>query len=202
MSEVIVDTLKHSGNSSTANVTLASNGNVAVAGQLSAGSYSGLPASGVVLKKSYYEIARSTPTDSSFPSDDTAPQISEGVEIFSQAYTPSTSSCDLYINTWFHAGEASNISNAVHAGLFISGTNDALQVCSCEAEYYGNEARQINGKIIFIYKMASWGTTEKTFSIRTSGANAINYHYPGGFATALFSAGSSKTGFTIEEIST
>ena len=41
MSEVIVDTLKHSGNSSTANVTLASNGNVSVAGALSAGSFTG-----------------------------------------------------------------------------------------------------------------------------------------------------------------
>ena len=34
MSEVIVDTLKHSGNSSTANVTLASNGDVTVAKDL------------------------------------------------------------------------------------------------------------------------------------------------------------------------
>ena len=41
MSEVIVDTLKHSGNSGTANVTLASNGNVTVAGALSAGSFTG-----------------------------------------------------------------------------------------------------------------------------------------------------------------
>ena len=41
MSEVIVDTLKHSGNSGTANVTLASNGNVSVAGALSAGSFTG-----------------------------------------------------------------------------------------------------------------------------------------------------------------
>tara|TARA_A100001037_G_scaffold301311_1_gene330538 strand:- start:1319 stop:1927 length:609 start_codon:yes stop_codon:yes gene_type:complete len=202
MSKIEVDSLTHTGNNSTDNLVLASNGNVTVAGQLSAGSYSGLPASGVVLKKSYYEIARSTPAGNAFPADDTSPQITEGDEIFSQAYTPSTSSCDLYINTWFHAGEASNISNAVHAGLFISGTNDALQVCSCEAEYYGNEARQINGKIIFIYKMASWGTTEKTFSIRTSGCNGVNYHYIGGFATAQFSAGSSKTGFTIEEVAT
>ena len=41
MSEVIVDTLTHSGNSGTANVTLASNGNVTIAGALSAGSFVG-----------------------------------------------------------------------------------------------------------------------------------------------------------------
>ena len=199
MSEVIVDTLTHSGNSSTANVTLASNGDVAVAGALSAGSFVG---AGVLIKKSYYEIARSAPAGNAWAADDTAPQITEGDEIFSQSYTPSTASCDLYINTWFHAGESSNVSNAVHAGLFISGTNDALQVGSCPAEYYGNAARQINGKIIFIYKMASWGTTAKTFSIRTSGCNAVNYHYIGGLATQQFSAGSSKTGFVIEEIAT
>ena len=195
MSTIKTTNITHGSNTGTNNLILDDTGKVSIAAQK-------LYCPGTVIKKSYYEIARSTPTDSAFPSDDTAPQISEGVEIFSQAYTPSTSSCDLYINTWFHAGEASNISNAVHAGLFISGTNDALQVCSCEAEYYGNEARQINGKIIFIYKMASWGTTEKTFSIRVSGCNGVNYHYIGGFATAQFSAGSSKTGFTIEEIAT
>ncbi len=41
MSEIIVDTLTHSGNSSTANVTLASNGDVSIAGALSAGSFTG-----------------------------------------------------------------------------------------------------------------------------------------------------------------
>ena len=49
MSEVIV--VPNIRNSGTANVTLASNGNVTEAGQLSAGSYSGLPASGVLLRK-------------------------------------------------------------------------------------------------------------------------------------------------------
>ncbi len=199
MSEVIVDTLTHSGNSSTANVTLASNGDVAVAGALSAGSFVG---AGVLIKKSYYEIARSAPAGNAWAADDTAPQITEGDEIFSQSYTPSTASCDLYINTWFHAGESSNISNSVHAALFISGTNDALQVCSCPAQYWGQADRQVNGKIIFIYKMASWGTTAKTFSIRTSGCNAINYHYVGGLATQQFSANASKSGFTIEEVAT
>ena len=50
MSEVIVDTLKHSGNTGTANLTLASNGNVTVAGALSANSITG---GGILLKKTY-----------------------------------------------------------------------------------------------------------------------------------------------------
>ena len=41
MSEVIVDTLKHTGNNSTANLTLASNGNVTAAAALSATSFTG-----------------------------------------------------------------------------------------------------------------------------------------------------------------
>ena len=87
MSKIEVDSLTHTGNNSTDNLVLASNGNVTVAGQLSAGSYSGLPASGVVLKKSYYEIARSAPTGNTWTADDTAPQITEGDEIFSQYST-------------------------------------------------------------------------------------------------------------------
>tara|TARA_R100000008_G_C3472939_1_gene109925 strand:- start:3 stop:587 length:585 start_codon:yes stop_codon:yes gene_type:complete len=194
MSTLRTTNLKHESSSSN-NIVLDDTGKVSIA-------TGKLYCPGVLIKKSYYEIARQTPSGGAFPADDTAPQITEGDQIFSQAYTPSTSSCDLYINTWFHAGEASNISNSVHGALFISGTNDALQVCSCPAEYWGGSDRQVNGSIQFIYKMASWGTTEKTFSIRVSGCNAINYHYVGEFATAQFSANACKSGFTIEEIAT
>tara|TARA_B100000287_G_scaffold138784_1_gene130747 strand:- start:981 stop:1574 length:594 start_codon:yes stop_codon:yes gene_type:complete len=197
MSEVIVDTLKHSGNSSTANLTLASNGNVTVAGALSAGSFVG---AGKLLRKTYLEIPRNTFTQSYFPNDDTAPQITEGAEAWSGAYTPSTASCDLFITATFTQAEASNVGDAMTSALFVSGTNDALQVRSF---YNVGSSTEHNSPVTMIYKMASWGTTEKTFSIRFGGGNCINYAwYTSGLATTLYSADACKTGFVIEEIST
>jgi len=199
MSEIIVDTLKHSGNNSTANVTLASNGNVSVAGALSAGSFTG---AGILLKKSYFEIPRASYTNALFPDDDTTPQRTEGAEAFSQAYTPSTGSCDLYITAFMYAGEASNISNSISGGLFISDNLDCLQVISSFTEGSGSGTHG-NAILHWQYKMASWGTTEKTFSLRTHGANCINYvHNDGDYSEAKWGATATKTSFVIEEIST
>ena len=86
-------------------------------------------------------------------------------------------------------------------GLFVSGTNDALQVVS--GYTVGNDAGSVHSdNFLIIYKMASWGTTEKTFSIRAHAANSINYQNAGGGAEAKFGAAASKTAFIIEEIAT
>ena len=77
--------------------------NVSVASSVTAGTFFGNGAGitgvsgGVLLRKTFYTITRQSITQSSFANDDTAPQIDEGIEFFSQAYTPSTANCDLYI---------------------------------------------------------------------------------------------------------
>jgi len=55
MSTLKTTSITHGSNSGTANVSLASNGNVTVAGALSAGSYSGLPASGLFSSYAFIE---------------------------------------------------------------------------------------------------------------------------------------------------
>tara|TARA_B100000029_G_scaffold244513_2_gene241680 strand:+ start:157 stop:750 length:594 start_codon:yes stop_codon:yes gene_type:complete len=197
MSSIIVDEITHSGNTGTSNLTLASNGNVTVAGTLSANSITG---GGKLLRKTYLEIPRATFTQSYFPNDDTVPQITEGAEAWSGNYTPSTASCDLYISCTFTQAEASNVGDAMTSALFVSGTNDALQVRSF---YNVGASTEHNSPVTMMYKMASWGTTQKTFSIRFGGGNCINYAwYTSGLATTLYSADACKTGFIIEEIST
>ena len=156
---------------------------------------------GTVIRKSYYPIGRGTFTQSTFPNDDTVPQITEGAEAASQAYTPSTANCDLIITVFAGIKESGNVSNNHAMGLFVSGTNDALQVVS--GYTVGNDAGSVHSdNFLIIYKMASWGTTEKTFSIRAHAANSINYQNAGGGAEAKFGAAASKTAFIIEEIAT
>ena len=158
------------------------------------------PTAGTILKKTYYEIARATWTDSEFPDDDTIPQNDEGVEVFTQAYTPTnTSGCDIWVTAHFHLAETSNIANGFAAGLFISSQTDALQVRS---NYQDGSDSYHNGDITIIHKIATWSGA-RTFSLRASGTNSINYqHHGSGWAGTLYGANQSKSPFIIEEVAT
>ena len=79
--------------------------NVSVASSITASTFFGNGAGvtnvggGILLRKSFFTIPRqSLGSHAQFPNDDTVPQITEGVEFFSQAYTPSTANCELFIH--------------------------------------------------------------------------------------------------------
>ena len=153
--------------------------------------------SGKLLRKTFYDITRQSTSQASFPNDDTAPQIDEGIEIFSQAYTPSTANCDLYIFCTAGIKERTNVADDVGMALFISDNTNALRVVT---EY--NSAGVVHGAIMTIaHKMPSWGVSAKTFSLRTHKANSINYA-AFGYAEEKYGASTHASLFSIEEIST
>ena len=156
----------------------------------------GMP-TGSVLKKTFYSIGRGTMAASAFPNDDTIPQRTEGAEIFSQAYTPSTTSCNIMITTYIRLGEASNVDNAMQLGLFISDDLGCLVV----GEDY-NRYGDINmANITLMHSMSGWSGA-KTFSLRSSGAGTYNYsNEDSGYAAVKFGA-SFKSAFIVEEIAT
>ena len=178
--------------------------NVSVASSVTAGTIFGNGAgltgvvAGTLLKKSAYTIARQSISPSSFPLDDTIPQISEGTEFFSQAYTPSTANCDLYIYCSAMVRERTNVADDVGMGLFISDSTDALRVVTELMAGYGHGAQ------LYIYhKMPSWGVSAKTFSLRCHKANSINYQsLYGGYPSEKFSQAASESLFIIEEVAT
>ena len=179
--------------------------NVSVASSVTASTFHGNGAGvtnasgGILLRKSAYTISRQSISNNEFPRDDTIPQISEGTQFFSQAYTPSTANCDLYIFCTAKIAESSNVADQNGMALFINDSTDALRVVTDYATGgYGH------GSYLTLYhKMASWGVSAKTFSLRASGTNAINYQskynsYPG----QKYSAAASEPLFIVEEIST
>ena len=178
--------------------------NVSTASSVTAGTFYGNGAglsnvtAGLLLRKTAYEISRQAISPSSFPLDDTIPQRSEGTEFFSQAYTPSTANCELYIYCSAMIRERTNVADDVGMGLFISDQNDALRVVTGFMQGYGH------GELLHLYhKMPSWGASAKTFSLRCHKANSINYQaLYGGYPSEKFSAAASQTLFIIEEIST
>ena len=178
--------------------------NVSVASSITASTFHGNGAgitgvtSGALLRKSFYTIARQSISNVSWPGDDTIPQINEGTQFFSQAYTPSTANCDLYIYCSAGIRERTNIADDLGYALFVSGTNDALRVVTSYMSGY------CQGEHVHMWhKMPSWGVSEKTFSLRAHKANSINYQeMSGGYASEKLSAAASETLFIIEEIAT
>ena len=178
--------------------------NVSTASSVTAGTFYGNGAgltnvtAGLLLRKTAYDIPRQSIGHASFPLDDTIPQISEGTEFFSQAYTPSTANCDLYIYCSAGIRERTNVADDVGMALFISDQTDALRVVTGFMQGYGH------GEHLHLYhKMPSWGVSAKTFSLRSHKANSVNYQsLYGGHASEKFSAAASGTLFIIEEVST
>ena len=174
--------------------------NVSTASSITAGTFFGNGAGvtgvsgGILLRKSIYTITRqSLATHNQFPNDDTAPQITEGQEFFSQAYTPSTANCDLYIHCTAACGERNNIADDVGMALFISDSTDALRVVTDWSVHGANLA--------ITHKMPSWGVSAKTFSLRTHKANSVNFAADG-YYVEKYGATTHASLFTIEEIAT
>ena len=178
--------------------------NVSTASSITAGTFYGNGAglsnvtAGLLLRKTAYDIPRQSIGHASFPLDDTIPQISEGTQFFSQAYTPSTANCDLYIYCSAGIRERTNVADDVGMALFISDQTDALRVVTGFMQGYGH------GEHLHLYhKMPSWGVSAKTFSLRSHKANSVNFQaLYGGYPSEKFSAAASGTLFIIEEVST
>ena len=147
-------TIDASGNSTLAgNATVS--GNLAVSGRMPAGT---------MIKTSVYNIGKGTNSNAAFPTDNTIPQRTEGGEIFSQAYTPSTANCTLLIRTSVYLAESSNVADDMGLGLFISDSDDCLQANSSMWGAYNAPYGHDVGLRMIEHSMASWGTSAKTFS--------------------------------------
>ena len=211
MSEVRVDNITGENKTDAVKFTkgitvtgIATVGNVSVGSSVTAATLFGNGAgitgltSGKLLRKTFYDITRQSTSQASFPNDDTAPQIDEGIEIFSQAYTPSTANCDLYIFCTAGIRERTNVADDVGMALFISDNTNALRVVS-EYNFGGNP---VHGAILTIaHKMPSWGVSAKTFSLRMHKANSVNFA-AFGYAQEKYGASTHASLFSIEEIST
>ena len=132
---------------------------------------------GHTIRQSFYSIGEGTLANNAFGGDDTTPQIGEGTEVWSQAYTPTAAATDIFIRANVKLGETSSLSNAAALGLFLSSQDDVLVVAQGNEESdNGGGSYIVNYLHAFIdYKMSSWGATERTFSLRSSGAQAYNY---------------------------
>ena len=143
MSEVIVDTLKHSGNSGTANVTLASNGNVTVAGALSAGSFTGsfglFSSYALIVDKKSQNTAGGTLTQDTWNVRDLNHEVSDPDGIVSISSNKFTLGAGNYLIRWDCPAYECNY----HQSRLYDVTNSAVVfVGNCSYQQVGyNQAR-------------------------------------------------------------
>jgi len=159
---------------------------------------------GVMINTTVYDIGKGAMgAQAAFPADNTNPQRSEGTEFFSQAYTPSTANCTLLIRTHCYLAETTNIADDMGFALFISDDDDALQANSSIWGTYGSSYGHDVGCRVIEHSMASWGETEKTFSLRAHKCNAFNYpHVYGTNHSANYYGSAATSKFIIQEVAT
>ena len=187
---------------------IATVGNVSVGSSVTATTFFGNGAgvtgviAGQLLKRTAYTINRQSISHAAWPNDDTIPQITEGTEFFSQAYTPSNHPCDLLITCQAGVRETANNTNQKGMALYINDNTDALRVVTGLTNGQGS----VHGdNFTLIHKMPSWGASAKTLSLRASGGDTINYFcgtYNGVQSSAKMGATTHASLFIVEEIAT
>ena len=187
---------------------IATVGNVSVGSSLTAVTFFGNGAgvtnviAGQLLKRTAYTINRQSISHAAWPNDDTIPQITEGTEFFSQAYTPSNHPCNLFITCQACVRETANNTNQKGMALYINDNTDALRVVTGLTNGQG----AVHGDNFQLRHLMSSYSGSKTFSLRAHGGDTINY-YAGQYNGVQSSPkmGATVQGqslFIIEEIAT
>ena len=128
---------------------------------------------GLLVKRTAYTINRQSISHAAWPNDDTIPQITEGTEFFSQAYTPSTANCNLLITCQAGVRETANNTNQKGMALYINDQTDALRVVTGLTNGQGS----VHGDNFQLrHLMPSWGVSAKTFSLRAVSYTHLRAH--------------------------
>ena len=215
MSEVRVDNITGENKTDAVKFTkgitvtgIATVGNVSVGSSVTAATFFGNGAgvtnviAGQLLKRTAYTITRQSISHAAWPNDDTIPQITEGTEFFSQAYTPSNHPCNLFITCQACVRETANNTNQKGMALYINDNTDALRVVTGLTNGQG----AVHGDNFQLRHLMSSYSGSKTFSLRAHGGDTINY-YAGQYNGVQSSPkmGATVQGqslFIIEEIAT
>ena len=184
MSEVRVDNITGENKTDAVKFTkgitvtgIATVGNVSVGSSVTAATFFGNGAgvtgvtAGLLLKRTSYLINRQSISHAAWPNDDTIPQITEGTEFFSQAYTPSNHPCNLFITCQACVRETANNTNQKGMALYINDNTDALRVVTGLTNGQG----AVHGDNFLLRHLMSSYSGSKTFSLRAHGGDTINY---------------------------
>jgi hypothetical protein len=172
--------------------TTASVAAAADAAQAAAISQSSVKLSGDVVQVVNLQSGAQLSGATAIPQDDTIPQITEGFQFLSQAFTPINAANTLLIDVCLSV--TANAANTACVALFQSGVSNAL---AAVAQAIGS-TNQMNA-VCFRHKMTAGQTTPITFSVRAGTSDGVTLYSNGVVAGRLY-GGVFASSITITEI--
>ena len=134
---------------------------------------------GKVLQVANFQTGAVATGTAAFPSDDSIPQITEGTEFMTLAFTPTSATSTLVIEVNFYGSLAA--AQFLGVGLFVDTTANALAAASGSLGL-----SNYHTTVSFIHTLSSASTTARTYRVR-AGSNA------GGTTTTINGSNSSRT---------
>jgi hypothetical protein len=148
--------------------------------------------SGMVVQRAYAEYTASADMTAVIPGDDTIPQITEGTQIISVAFTPKSATSRIRLR--FDGVGTAATSTHLQAALFSSASANALRSARAIVQAAGYAA-VISAEAEYV----PGSTAPVTFSVRVGadGATTVRFN---GTNTARLLGGSQAATLVIEEI--
>jgi hypothetical protein len=148
--------------------------------------------SGDIVQVVTFQTGLSANGSVAIPQDNTIPQITEGFQFLSQAFTPTDALNTLLIDVCITL--TCNAANTACIALFQNGVNNAL---ACVAQ--GIASTNALNPVLFRHKMVAGTTSSITFSVRAGTADSSTLHMNGLVAGQLY-GGVFASSITITEI--
>lgn len=149
--------------------------------------------SGTVLNVSNYQTGTVATGTTAIPFDNTIPQITEGTEFMSLAFTPTSATSKLLIQVVFMGTNTTVASAGFCVALFKVGTSNAL------ASTFNSVANSSISEFLINHYMTSGTTSSITFTVRAGSANSGITSF-NGQSGSQFGGGSLASSITITEI--
>lgn len=148
--------------------------------------------SGDVVQIVHYQTGAAASGATAIPQDNTIPQITEGFQFLSQAFTPVSAANTLLIEVCITL--TANAANTACIALFQNGVSNAL---ACVAQ--GIASTNALNPVMFRHKMTAGTTSAITFSVRAGTSDGVTLYLNGLVAGQLY-GGVFASSMTITEI--
>ena len=120
-------------------------------------------ATGKVLQVVHVESSSAISSSSTIPLDDSVPTSTEGVEILSQSFTPTSASSDLYFFCSIFCNEDVNAGDNIALPLFKGTTFIGMGYVNATSNPNGDNWK---GPVTFTVKHSPASTSTQTYSLR------------------------------------
>jgi hypothetical protein len=148
---------------------------------------------GAVLKVANYQTGTVATGTTAIPFDNTIPQITEGNEFMSLAFTPTSATSKLLIQVVFQGTNATQASAGFAVALFQVGTSNAI------ASLFNSQTSASITTFLLNHYMTAGTTSAITFTVRAGSGNGGTTSFNGQSGSQL-GGGSIASSITITEI--